>query len=83
MNTTDFIQTDDNRIINMKYIRWVKKVNECMEICTKFNGCVAAYDTISVCKKNSPVGYNRLDRHFMQQDPLFVPEYNSKTSFDP
>ena len=37
---TMYIKTDDNKVINKKYIRWVKKMGDCMEVCTKSNGCV-------------------------------------------
>jgi hypothetical protein len=34
-----FIKTDDNKVINKACIKWVKKMNECLEVCTKSNGC--------------------------------------------
>ena len=70
MEKTQFIKTDDNRIINEKYIRWVKKANECMEICSKFTGCSLASesnkstDTIIVCKMYSPESYEKLNKYF-------------------
>ena len=68
MDKTTFIKTDENRIVNEKYIRWVKKVNECMELCCKFDGCntssLANKNTISVCKINSPDSYKKLNKHF-------------------
>lgn len=61
---TEFIKTDDNRIVNVKYIRWVKKMNECMELCSKFNGCNMYLDTLSVCKNQSPSSYEKLNKYF-------------------
>ena len=53
---TVYLKTDDNRIINERYIRWVKKMSECLEVCTKSNGCdtgnIHAIHTI--CKINNP-----------------------------
>ena len=34
-----YIKTDDNKIINEKCIRWVKKMGDCLEVCTKMDGC--------------------------------------------
>ena len=63
-----YIATDDNIIINEKYIRWVKKTNECMEICCKMEGCglVGGFfsGTHKVCKVNSPGSYNKLNKEF-------------------
>lgn len=70
MDKTNFVKTDDNRIINEKYIRWVKKANECMEICSKFTGCSlspdvsVSIDTLKVCKYNSPESYDKLNKYF-------------------
>ena len=33
-NSTSYIKTDDNRIINEKCIRWVKKMSDCLHLCT-------------------------------------------------
>jgi len=64
MEKNSYIKTDDNRIINEKYIRWVKKMNECLEICSKFDGCKAGVNTHQVCKLNSPDSYNKLNIFF-------------------
>ena len=67
MENTDFIKTDENKIVNVKYIRWVQKVNECMELCSKLNGCSLnslGKETITVCKMNSPDSFEKLDKYF-------------------
>jgi hypothetical protein len=63
-NETSYIKTDDNKIINEKCIRWVKKMNDCLEVCVKSNGCDLINGTHRICKVNSPESYNKLNRHF-------------------
>jgi hypothetical protein len=57
------MKTDD-KIINQHYIRWVKKFGECMEVCTKSDGCRAGQDTHRVSKLYSPESYDKLKRLF-------------------
>ena len=38
-NEALYLKTDDNKVINEKYIRWIKKINDCLEVCTKYTGC--------------------------------------------
>ena len=59
-----FIQTDDNKIINERCIVWVKKMNECLEVCTKITGCEVRNGTHQICKLNSPSSYAKLNAHF-------------------
>ena len=40
---TPFLKADDNRIINENCIRWVKKMNDCLEVCMKTTGCSIRY----------------------------------------
>ena len=65
-NQTSYIRTDDNKIINEKCIRWVKKMNECLEVCTKSTGCIGTpnNDTHKICKLNNLHSYNKLNKHF-------------------
>ena len=50
-NQTLYIKTDDNKIINEQCIKWVKKMSDCLEICTKSTGCnVKNGDTHKICK---------------------------------
>ena len=35
----NYIKTDDNKIVNESCIRWVKKMGDCLEVCTKTTGC--------------------------------------------
>lgn len=59
-----FLKTDDNRIINEKCIRWVKKMNDCLEVCIKTTGCIGGDDTIKICKCNNLDSYNKLNKYF-------------------
>ena len=64
MKKEKYIKTDDNKVVNENCIRWVKKMNECMEVCTKPDGCILQISTQRVCKSNSPESYNKLNELF-------------------
>jgi hypothetical protein len=61
-----YLKTDDNRIINEKMILWVKKMNDCLEVCMKSNGCQIdkPETTHKICKVNNLESYNKLNTHF-------------------
>lgn len=62
-----YIKADDDVIINEKHIRWVKKINDCMEICSKQSGCSLnnnGKETHKVCKINNLESFLRLDKKF-------------------
>lgn len=59
-----YIKLSDDVIINENCIRWVKKMNECLKICTKSNGCTMDYHTNIICKKDNLNSYNKLNKHF-------------------
>jgi len=64
-NKASFIKTDDNRIINEKYIIWVQKFSDCLAVCTKSIGCnVQNKDTHTICKLNNLDSYNKLNGLF-------------------
>lgn len=58
-----YIKTDDNKIINEIHIRWVKKMSDCLQVCTKSIGCDIV-DTHKICKSNNIESYNKLNKHF-------------------
>ena len=64
--SSTFIKTDGNAIINERNISWVKKMNECLEVCMKTTGCTNKVDTHTICKTNSPISYAKLNNHFEQ-----------------
>jgi ribulose 1,5-bisphosphate carboxylase large subunit-like protein len=59
-----FIKTDE-KVINMHYIRWIKKFTDCMEVCTKSDGCELFKHTHRVCKETSPAAYHKLNHAFL------------------
>ena len=64
-NKTFYIKTDNNKIINEKYIRWVKKMSNCLEVCTKSTGCsVENKDTHRICELYNPDSYKKLNKYF-------------------
>jgi hypothetical protein len=69
-NANSYIKADDNRILNEKHIRWVKKIDDCLIACTKSNGCSTdvrnTYDTHKICKLNNFSSYNKLNQIFME-----------------
>ena len=34
-NQNTFIKADDNRVVNQKFIRWIQKIDQCLEILYK------------------------------------------------
>jgi len=63
-NKTSYLKADDNKIINEKHIRWVKKISDCLEVCTKSIGCDINGGTHKICKLNNIDSYNKLNTHF-------------------
>jgi hypothetical protein len=66
-NKPVYYKTDDNRIIHENCIRWVKKMNECLEVCIKTSGCSLGKDTLKICKINTPDSYSKLNQHFEEE----------------
>lgn len=60
---SEYIKADNNKILNLNYIKWIKKIDECMEICMKGDGCYVG-DTQKICKINHPDSYEKLNKHF-------------------
>ena len=58
-----YIKTDNDTILNEHCIKWVKKRNECLEVCMKGNGCFVG-DTHSICETKSKKSYDKLNKHF-------------------
>ena len=64
-NKVSYIKADDNKIINEKCIKWVKKLSDCLEVCTKSLGCsINSGDTHKICKINNLDSYNKLNKFF-------------------
>ena len=68
-NTTTYIKADNNVVVNEKYIRWIKKIDECMNICSKMDGCSIGHsDSLRVCKLYNPSSYNKLNKLFQNDE---------------
>ena len=59
-----FIKVDNNTVINVNTIRWVKKMDECLALCNKSDGCIINRTTHTVCKVNNNDSYNLLNKYF-------------------
>lgn len=67
-NIPCFIKADDNKVINLQAILWIKKIDECLEVCTKSIGCDIGLSTHKICKLRSLDGYNKLNALFENTD---------------
>ncbi len=63
-NITNFIKVDNNTIININAIRWIRKIDECLEVCVKSDGCVMNKNTHKICKINNYDSYALFNKHF-------------------
>jgi hypothetical protein len=59
-----YIKTDDNKILNERSIRWVKKMNDCLEVCIRTYGCRVGVNTHVICESKNPESYNKLNKYF-------------------
>ena len=62
--TTSYLKADDNKIINEKCIRWIKKIDQCLHVCNKSEGCDIGIGTHKICKSKNPDSYDKLNKHF-------------------
>lgn len=70
-NQNHYIKTDKNALLNEKAIVWVKKMNECLEVCMKTTGCSThpyLKDTHTICQIHSPKDYAKLNAYFSDKD---------------
>jgi hypothetical protein len=56
----EYIKTEENKYVNLKFIRWIHQTNECYKICSKTDGC-SSNQTHRVCKFDNPTSYNKID----------------------
>ena len=59
-----YIKADDNKVINANAILWIKKMDECLEVCSKTTGCELKKDTHRICKFHTLDSYNKLNALF-------------------
>lgn len=70
MENNSYLRTDDNKIINEKCIRWVKKMDDCLHVCTRSNGCSIENETThKICRIYNEHSYNKLNQHFEKSSP--------------
>lgn len=63
-NKVSYLKTDDNKIINERCIVWAKKMDECLDVCIKMDGCFVGSGTHRICKVNNIDSYNKLNKNF-------------------
>ena len=63
-NQVSYVKTDDNKVINEQCIKWVKKMNDCLEVCIRTNGCRVGVNTHVICNSNNPESYKKLHKLF-------------------
>ena len=63
-NNNSYLKVDNNIIINEKCIKWIHKMDDCLEICTKSTGCKNNLGTHKICKLNNIDSYNKLNKFF-------------------
>ena len=64
----NYIKTDIGIFINEQCIIWVKKMSECLAVCTKTTGCsLDNKGTHKICKMYNPDSYNKLNKHFEEK----------------
>jgi hypothetical protein len=61
---SDFLMIDDDIMINERFVRWVKKVDECMLVCDKLYGCNSVGGTYKICKATHPKNYDVWERKY-------------------
>lgn len=59
-----YIKTDKDVILNETCILWVKKIDECLHVCMRSNGCTSGVDTHEICKVNNLKSYTKLNQFF-------------------
>ena len=60
-----FLKAHGNKVLNERHIRWIQKIGECMEVCTRSDGCnVNLNSTTRVCKEYNPASYEKLNKYF-------------------
>lgn len=68
---TGFVKTDGDKIVSVKHIQWIKKMDECMELCTTSKMCFTRgpfKNTHSVCKSVNPRSYKQLEYVYSYTD---------------
>jgi hypothetical protein len=60
-----FVKTDDNSVVNIKSITWIKKMDDCLAVCAKNNVSSVANGNIhKICKTSNIDSYTKLNKYF-------------------
>ena len=62
-SNSPFIQVKPDILINQNYITWIQRIDECMHICTKVDGCTLN-TAHKVCNSVNPTGYEKIHMLF-------------------
>jgi hypothetical protein len=62
--TVTYVKTDNNKIINENCIRWVQKLDGCLEVCTRVDGCYPGINTHKICETINKESYDKLNKWF-------------------
>jgi hypothetical protein len=61
-----FVKADNEKVINLTFVRWIKKVDECFYMCSRMDGC-RDQDTHKVCKTNNSISHDKLAKLFQEE----------------
>ena len=59
-----YIKVTNDKLINQNAITWIRRIEECMHICTRTDGCDVEKTSHKICKYDNPTGYNRVNTLF-------------------
>ncbi len=65
LDPAKYIRTDNGTLIHERAILWMRRVEECIHLCSRTVGCSehpVQGNTHRICKDFSPETYNRLKR---------------------
>ncbi len=67
INNNNFIKIDNNIVINENHIRWMKKYDDCIYICSKYDGCTNVFNKglLTSCLNNNKENYEKLNKRFI------------------
>lgn len=62
-NKISYLKISEKTLINEAHIHWIKRYNNCLEICTKSTGC-GLHDTHTFCREYNKLAYDKLTKHY-------------------
>ena len=62
-NKALFVKVDNSKIINERSIVWIKKIDECLSVCTKSVGW-SDNESHKICKINNNDSYIKFNKYF-------------------